>query len=973
MIGQTIGHYQILEEIGHGGMGVVYKALDTRLNRPVAIKSLQAGGPMLETAQKRFRREAQMIAHLDHPYICKIYEILEQEGATYIVLEYVRGKSLSGLIADPQNPLPIEKTLELGIEIAEALEEAHKNSVVHRDIKPANIMLLESGHIKVLDFGLAKALDKPADGSTATSITATDAIVGTVTHMSPEQIRGQEVDTRSDIFSFGIVLYEMVAGRNPFPGETSAQVAASILNEEAEPLHRYRRGVPEDLDRVLHRMLEKDPNERYQSVHEVRVELRHIREQLAARVPSADRASRQGQSAAVPVAEAPTILDTAAAGPAAAKETTRRTGFFSRSRQWYLGFATAVGVMGVIVFFLYYEWSRPALSFAPRGWILVADFKNETGDTLFDKSLGTAFNVSISQSQYANVIPRSRASTVLQRMGRKPDLPLDEETGKEICQRESITGLICPGIGKIGSQFILTARIVDPRTGESVRSYSERADSYDRVLPALDAIAASVRKGLGESLQAIQLTTRPLERVTTSSLEALQQYSEAQILWSRGKYNEARQLQESAVARDPDFAMAHAALGTYYSSFIYNNLPEGRKHFLKALSLADRTSERERQVMQMEYESHFGTFDSARNLYETFVRSYPDAIAQRFNLGNIFRDHKEYEKAIEQYQEALRIDPGYAAACINLATCYSSLHRTQEALKSYARAFELEPSWITGGNLNHEYAFALVEAGEPEKARQVVTKALSTPIKVAALRSLALLDLYQGKYRDARPKLDEALLMNVAGKAGLSEARNHYFLQILLAGQGDQPGALRELDKAARCLEPLPPQVWLSSRIGVSYARARLTEKAVAILNRIRKDVNPNDSAQNAEFHRLEGEIELARGYKDRAIEILQVADRENRLPLTVESLARTFEIAGRPDEAVATYELLMIMRHESAGWEPQQDWFAAHVSLARLYLNRREAEKAQKVLSALFDLWKGCDPDLPLIKLANSLNIPKS
>lgn len=272
MIAQTLGHYRILEEIGHGGMGIVYKALDTRLNRPVAIKSLQVQEALTETATQRFLREAQILARLDHPYICKIYEILEHEGQTYIVLEYVRGKPLSELIAAPQQPIPLEKVLELGTEVAEALEEAHKNGVVHRDIKPGNIMVLESGHIKVLDFGLAKTLSRPpASSSTASAaLTEAGAIVGTLTHMSPEQVMGHAVDARSDIFSFGIVLYELISGRTLFAGTTGAEVAAAIINnEEPEPLHRYRRGVPENLDRVVQRMLEKNPAERYQSVHEV--------------------------------------------------------------------------------------------------------------------------------------------------------------------------------------------------------------------------------------------------------------------------------------------------------------------------------------------------------------------------------------------------------------------------------------------------------------------------------------------------------------------------------------------------------------------------------------------------------------------------------------------------------------------------------------------------------------------------------
>jgi tetratricopeptide (TPR) repeat protein len=326
------------------------------------------------------------------------------------------------------------------------------------------------------------------------------------------------------------------------------------------------------------------------------------------------------------------------------------------------------------------------------------------------------------------------------------------------------------------------------------------------------------------------------------------------------------------------------------------------------------------------------------------------------------------DKAIEQYKEVIRIAPDNASAHINLATCYSMQDRTSDALASYARAFELEPSWITSGNLNHEYGFTLASAGDDAKARQVFSQALSTPIKPMALRSLALLDLYQGKYREAKPKLEEALLLNVSAKAKLNEARNHLFMSILLEGQGDPAGSQRELDKAATCLKTVPPQVWLSSLIGVGYARGRSTEKAARLLDGVRRELNPNDSNQNKDLHRLEGEIELARGNHAKATEFLLLADREKQSPLTVESLARAYEVAGKSDDAIASYEAFLKMRSASDGWEPQQYWFAAHVNLAKLYLARKEEEKARRALQEFLTLWESADPDLPLIKEAQRL-----
>jgi len=973
MIGQTIAHYQVVEEIGCGGMGVVYKALDTKLSRPVAIKSLKADDAQDETAKKRFLREATTVAQLDHPYICKVYEILEHEGQTYIVLEFVRGRPLSDVIADPAQVLPLEKALDFGREVAEALEEAHKHGIVHRDIKPNNIMLLESGHIKVLDFGLAKALPTLSDSSETRSANLTRAgqVVGTLGYMSPEQITGRPADARSDIFALGVVLFEMVAGRRPFPGDTAAQVAASIMTANPEPLHRYRSGVPDGLDRVVGRMLAKDPGERYQSVHEVRIELRHLQDDLVTQSPRAARTASQAHTAGdrpTAVLSAGELTDSAAAGSVPSART-RRGWLASRARRWAVGSATAAGVVAVVAFVFWYQGSQPALSFAARDWILVSDFENLTGDSIFDKSLATALNVSLSQSTHVNVFSKARINTVLQRMGKKPDTPVDEPVGREVCQRENIRGLICPSIGKVGNTFVITARIVDPHTGDGVRSYAERADDYNHILTALGAVAASVRKGLGESLAQVQASSRPLAKVTTSSLTALRSYSEAQELWPKGQQKAAVDLHEAAVKEDPDFAMAHAALGVYYASFIFNEPVKAKAHFEKSLSLAERTTDREKMVIRLQYENQYGTPDSARSLFETFLRAYPDSIAQRYNYAGMLRDHQELDKAEQQYKEVIRIAPDNASAFINLATTYSLQDKEREALATYDQAFKLEPTWVTSGNLNHEYGFTFVSLGEYEKARAVFTKGLATPSKVSAMRSLALLDLYLGKYRDAKAKLAEAILLNVSGKALLSEARNHLFMSILLDGEGDSAGVQRELDKAAKCLETLPPQPWLSARIAIGWARGRSVDKAAKALEKVRKDSNPNDPAQTSELHRLEGEVELARGNQARGLELLALADREQRGPFSIESLARAQRLAGKTDEATGSYEAFMGLRRRSYGWEPQQYWLAAHVQLAKLYVARKEPEKARRVLQEFLDLWKGADQDLPVYKEAQSLS----
>jgi eukaryotic-like serine/threonine-protein kinase len=931
MIGKTFGHYHILEKIGEGGMGEVYLADDTSLHRKVALKFLPPEMQRDPSAHQRFMREARSAAALDHPYICHINEVGEAEDKNFIVMEYVDGQTLKDRLA--QGPLSLKEAQQIGTEILEALEKAHEKGIIHRDLKPANVMLTREGHAKVMDFGLAKQLISASatmsQEETITAVTQSGSISGTPAYMSPEQMQGRPVDAPSDIFSFGIVLYEMLTGVHPFKRPSAIETASAILTGTPPPLDRYRGGIPGQLQGIVRKLLAKDPLQRYQSSHEVRADISRI------------------------------MLD------GQAGTTGRR-----RFRGIRVAAALIVLAFGVIplswwVRENYFKSPRVALAFQERDWILITDFENLTGDSVFDKSLATALNASLSQSTYANIFSKSRANGVLQRMGKKPGTALDEQIGREICQRENIRGLVCPNIGKVGNRFVLTAKIVNPQTGDEVRSYVEQAGDYSQVLAALDKIAGSLRTDLGESLPQIRARSRPLPQVTTPSLSALKSFSDGLQLWDKGQFNSALDLLLTATKDDPDFAMAHAGLGRCYSTYIFNDFTNGRIHYEKALKLVDRLTEREKQIVRLQYESDFGKFETARNLYEIFLQDYPDSIVQRYNYGNQLRDHNMVDKAIEQYKEVLRIAPDYAAAYINLATCYDKIDRPKDALESYDRAFKLQPEWLMDGNQNREYGLVFVRLGDIAKAREIYTKILSTEARPLALRSIALLDLYEGKYRDAKQKLEAALPLNVSERAFVNESRNHLFMSILLEDKMDPAGAMRELDKAAKCLETTPPQVWLSSRIGIGYARGKATDKATKTLDRVRKNANPNDDSQNSSLHRLEGELLLARGDRARAIELLLLADREQGSALTVESLARAYQATGNINEAIAHYETLIGMGGQVLGWEPQQSWLSAHVILAKLYMERKENEKAHRILEKFLALWNSADPDLPILKEA--------
>ncbi len=635
-------------------------------------------------------------------------------------------------------------------------------------------------------------------------------------------------------------------------------------------------------------------------------------------------------------------------------------------RKWVF---TAVAVGAVVLFTtavaLWFTFGRPVLSFVSRDWVLVADFENQTGEARFDKALLTAFTVSLEQSQHANVFPRARLGPVLQRMSKTGDPRIDEVLGREICLRENLRGLITCSITRTGQEYAISARLVDPKTGNPVRSYLERAFSEDNILDALDTIAGKIRRDLGESLYSIERTSRPLPQVTTRSLEALQKYSDAVALWNQRKHDEAVLLYEAALKLDPDFAMAQAGLGSVYYSHVYSDLAKGREHYEKALQLSERTTERERELIQANYHDDLGHVDQAIELYRRYLKSYPDDSQARFNLAYLFMKSRHLEEAIEGFREVLRVDSKNANAAVDLATCYVILGRYTEALPYYSNAFALQPSWIRWSNLNHEYGFALVGAGQPAKAREVFGLAVADQDnRERGLRSMALLDLYEGRYQDARPLLQEAIAVCRSKNNLLPEARNHFYLAILLEGTGDSHGELHELGQTEKTLAKLQLAEVYRSRVGAAYARAGAVDQAAQLLSIVKSKADLSDQSLLSEVHRFEGELELARGNSQRAVELLQLADRESRTGLTLESLAFAYQKTGDTDHAIAAYEVLLGMNDGAwLGWEPQQSWIRAHYELARLYFSRGEKEKAKKSLEVLLVQWKNADPDLPLFK----------
>ena len=857
--------------------------------------------------------------------------------------------------------LPVPECLNLGLRITEALDYLHGQGLVHRDIKPGNIIFV-GGAPKLADIGLVATVDE------------TRSYVGTEGFIPPEG----PGTPQADLYSLGKVLYEISTGKD-------RQDYPELPSEFQQDIGRQGFG---ELNEVIIKACLDDPEERYQSARQMHAELSALLQGKSVRKLRARESGWAALKAGGIIALGLALLGISARylnpGFAASllaifalgllyllMRTARTSGLrmnWSARRASQRGLWLAAGTLLLVALLVAVGWfvslrAGSALPFASRDFIMVTDFSNETGDPIFDKSLWTAFTVSLQQSRYANVLPRSRIDQALARMGKSQEVRIDETIGREISLRENARGLVVCDVATAGGKFVISVRLVNPQTSETVQAYQEIASGGNDVIEALGRIAARIREDLGESLHSIRQNSRPLPEVTTCSLNALKAFADGRYLWRKGSYKDAVKLYETALALDPDFAMAHAELGAAYFSFVYSEPAKGDAHYQAALATMDRITDRERLYIEAAHQRDLGHVEEAIRYHRLYLAAYPDDADTRYNLATFLMLNRRLQEAVNQFREVIRVAPNHTRALINLANSFQQLDRCDEALTYYAKAFELEPDRLTIANLNSEYAFTLARVGRIAEARATMEKIVSgLDTRMAGMRSLALLDMYVGKYRDARQQLQESILLTTARKEVLAEARNHLFMWILLDGYGDRAKQDQELDAATRCLENLTgPQVWLGTRIGVAYARGREIPKAAECLRYIQQRADPKSAQSRSFLNFLEGELALARGNHEKALELLLIADRESSSAETIASLARAFDLAGRRPQAIEYYVKLIAGGRASLGWEPQQAWIVAHMRLAEIYLDQAEKEKAARVLQAVTRLWRDADQDLPL------------
>ena len=784
---RTMSHYRLIQELGAGGMGVVYLARDETLDRQVALKVLPTGSLADETARKRLRNEALALAKLSHPNIETIYELGSQDGVDFLVTEYVAGATLADRIAS--GPLPESELLKIAAQIGSALEEAAGNGLVHLDLKPRNMMLTPKGQVKLLDFGLARIM-KPNDGDNARSANAMTVPVGTPPYMAPEQLSGGRLDSRTDIYAVGVCLYELATGRTPFRGNLPELIAA-ILNAPPEPPSAIRPGLSHGLERAILKCLQKAPERRYQTVGELLADLHSL-------------GTAQLVSGGLP---------------------SRRPFLPQHPGAWFRYWRPGLAVLGlgaaILALFLFSR--RPASSFAARDWVLVADFDNQTNDPIFDQSLLTAFSVSLEQSRYANIYPRSRIREVLARMKKDTASKIDEAVAQEIAVREGIRALIFPSISGVGENYRLASRIRDVKTGIDVKTRVVKAKGRQRILDSLDELAAKVRGDLGESLPAVSRTSRPLAAVTTASLDALKQYSIGVEKRTEGlNLEEAKLYFENALKIDPSFTAARTLLGIL--NFEHFDREEGKRLLSEAVRSADNLTDREKYgLLAFHARAVEGNLAKAAGYDRILIDLYPDLALGHNNLGVEYMEMGRYPEAAAEFRECLRINPRERLAFFNLAQTYITrmgdldggieVCRTEIAKneKNYAPFCWSGYAYLAKGRLG-------------EAVRDLEQSAELNPAASTCLYDLAVAYSLSGRPENAIKILRKILAID--GRHCIA----HYDLGIIYDSAGDTATARHEWLRSVSCQEEE-----LKSRPGdasdymeIAIARTRLQDAAGA-------------------------------------------------------------------------------------------------------------------------------------------------
>jgi tetratricopeptide (TPR) repeat protein len=967
MIGQTVSHYRVLEMLGAGGMGVVYKAEDTQLGRHVALKFLPEELAHDAQALERFHREARAASALDHPNICAVHDFGNHEGRPFLVMQFLEGGTLWQRLRE--RALDTEEVLDLGIQIADGLAAAHAEGIIHRDIKPGNIFVTTRGQAKILDFGLAKRVSYPPGygvgdaGRTQAgeeAVTRTGMAMGTFEYMSPEQIRAEEADARTDLFSFGLVLYEMATGRQAFAANSPGLVLDAVLNRPVLSPLRLNPQLPVELEHIINKALEKNRELRYQSAADMLVDLKRLK-----------RDTDSGPSSRFDTAALPPPSGTVVPGPAAAERTTVSAAVAERGSDREIVVALArrhkpvaaivTAAVALLLLAAAYRFLplRRAQALTERDSILLTDFVNTTGDAAFDGVLKQALAIKLGESPFLNIFPENRVREALGLMSHSPDERVTASIGREICARQGIKAMITGQIASLGSHYVITLDALNSRTGESLAQQQVEATSKERVLEVLGEASTKLRENLGESLSSIGKFDTPIQQATTSSLEAFTAYNlGVEQAVQRGSELEGIPFLKRAIELDPNFAMAYSSLASRYA-----NLGEGElaaEYARQAFQLRERASERERFVISARYYSSV-TGEVGKEI-ETCIlwkQVYPRDSWARTWLGVAYGDIGQYEKALQEFLEVLRLAPNEAYSYFNLGWGYLCLNRFAEAKAIYEQALAKNFDVFT----THErlYLIAFLE-DDAEAMRRHAAWAAGKPEEYGMLSLQAATEAYSGKLRKARDLFRQAAEM--AERAGLKEnaAGITAYEALIEASYGNLRQA-RDQTARAMALARTRNVIWAeAAALGVS---GDLPQGEALARDSARRF--PKDTLVNAVYLPfLRAGLELHRGDSTRAIEALQAATPYERAYWQVLFLrGQAYLKAGQGSEAAAQFQRMMEYR---GGLLVNHPWQAlAHLYLGRAWARAGDKEKSRRAYQDFLALWKDADPDIPILQQAKA------